>query len=219
MTRASSSITLAIARKCIVASRYYHLVHRLVVLKELKKVELNGKVCHVGGFDVESGRYAVHLRQGDRISEKRLAVKPENLETLKNGDSSASGSSDSALLVDRESRCGDTALQRVALDGTRDDIASFLLKHGADIDGGRLPPRRIAMSSAARRFITGRKDFPVDAFIARHVTKLDRKADPDVKSCAQCGREERKGSKDKFPACFACLSVCYCNRECQKLHR
>jgi hypothetical protein len=50
------------------------------------------------------------------------------------------------------------------------------------------------------------------------MTKLDRKAEKDVRACSQCGKTEQEGS-DGFSGCSACLAAWYCSRKCQRKHR
>lgn len=189
-------------------------------LEGLSRDEFNGKIGFCGGYCVDVGRYTVYLKKDERdssvIEKRRIGVKPENIRSLRNDDNHASKNLDQPLVdfLDRRNRL--TALACVAEDGSREDLASFLLKHGADVDAGDLSARSIANSPFLSIFHGESKELPVCALIRKQISKLDRKTDEDAKFCAQCGKKE--DGKITFSACPKCLSVCFCSNNCYRSH-
>ncbi|CAJ1953007.1 unnamed protein product [Cylindrotheca closterium] len=74
----ATDITLEIVDVCIEAAKTSHMCGRDVVLKGLHSAELNGKTGVAGGFDADSGRRSVYIRDLDR----EVWVKVENIELI-----------------------------------------------------------------------------------------------------------------------------------------
>lgn len=218
--------SLEMAQMCLDASQKYNVIHQKVRLEGLSKAELNGAKGYCGGFDAREGRFVIYLLREDGTMQKRpIAVKVKNVIITSAGNDECSPN---RPLVDCQKRGGATALFKVALEGTRRDLATFLIQNGASIDidvrdgvNTRMSPRSMATGSMQQALLTTLKyckERPVDAVIRQQIAKLDKKAkmkSGDVMKLSACVLCKRKG--ETFP-CQGCAGMWYCGVACQKKH-
>ncbi|KAL7478709.1 hypothetical protein ACHAW6_004458 [Cyclotella cf. meneghiniana] len=203
----ANQMTLDVVDMCISAAKSHFLYGRDIELHGLKTAEMNGKMGVAGGFDCDSGRRSVLLKEEKR----EVWIKPENIRLLDANETQPT----SVSLPDIQDRFGSVSLHEVVM-RDRSDVASFLLQkhhtsiHSTDADG--ISP--VGMASGH-----GQSAWPNVAPLimeaARKEASQSRKAKKQSEStCENC----QVIVTGKLQQCSRCKSVVYCGRDCQVAH-
>jgi len=210
----ATDMTLAVVERAAAAYETSHLFGRQVELTGLRgNPAMNGKRGIARGYHSTSKRRAVYLF----ADTKQIAVKPENLKLVVEGDGAGEEDADAAIRNGKRNLCNlQCRLGTVSLHETipcdRKDVAEFLIyKLGADIDIADCD----GTTARSMAMIGGSEMISRAASVIKDTAARQGRAanKDDRRKCANCEKPEPVGTKFEF--CSRCKQVRYCGRSCQ----
>lgn len=207
----ASQMTLDVVDMCIEASKSSDFYGKDVELHGLKKVEMNGCLGVVGGYDPDTQRRAVYLTDAER----EVWVKPVNIRLVQSREDTDQRN-EKPILCDVQDRLGSISLLEVIM-FDRVDVAKFLLeKHQTSIYIKDLDGVSASKMSCGPGILTSEVAKMVMKSSVSHGKKnRDAKKQATKLSCAGCDKvlDTSEGMR-----CARCKTAIYCSRDCQVSH-
>mmetsp|Transcript_2551 Transcript_2551/g.3720 ORF Transcript_2551/g.3720 Transcript_2551/m.3720 type:complete len:569 (+) Transcript_2551:145-1851(+) len=197
--------SLKMSEYAIEASKTSAHFGKRVFLKNLSKIEYNGKVGKLGWFMPENGRRQVTLDGGN----KQLALLPKNIFPFAGvgNEEEACIYDGSRKLVNDYDRLGNISMHEVIM-SERVDVAKFLIKQGQSVDIAPvcgMTIRKMASRSMPHGVST------MISVIRKYIVDLER---VERNRCHGC----REVFNEKLKNCSRCRKTFYCSTECQTKH-
>jgi hypothetical protein len=203
----ASQMTLDVVDMCIEASKSSDFYGRDVELHGLKKVDMNGCLGVVGGYDPDTQRRAVYLTDAER----EVWVKPVNIRLVQSREDT--DQNEKPILCDVQDRLGSISLLEVIMQD-RVDVAKFLLeKHQTsiyieDLDG--MSASKMSCGPSMR--ISEVAKMVMNSSVSHGKKNRDAKKQATKLSCAGC---DKALDKSEGMTCVGCKTAIFCSSDCQ----